>query len=113
MPIGTVLRYERNSGFGFIRSESGQEIFVHHTALADREYLVAGQEVRFKIEQGERGPRAVGVTVTRDVSLKRHRRLDWRGRRGKAPRPGELPRAARPAEEEPEDDEAPAGREMA
>lgn len=101
MPMGTVLRYERNSGFGFIRSENGQEIFVHHTALSDREYLVAGQEVRFKIEQSERGPRAVSVTVTREVSLKHHRQLDWRGRRGRTPRPGDLPLSVRsPSEEE-------------
>jgi CspA family cold shock protein len=94
VPTGTVLRYERNSGYGFIRKEDGEEIFVHHTGLADREFLVAGQEVRFSIEPSERGPRAVKVTVTRDVSLKRQRHLDWRGRRGKAPRPGDLPRPA-------------------
>ena len=71
MPIGTVLRYERNSGFGFIRSENGQEIFrPSYRASRTAKYLAAGQEVRFNIEQGERGPRAVGVTVTRDVSLK-------------------------------------------
>jgi CspA family cold shock protein len=102
VPIGTVLRYERKSGFGFIRTEKGQEVFVHHTGLVDREFLVAGQEVRFKIEVGERGPRAVNVTVTREVSLKRHRQLDWRGRRGKAPRPGTLPQASRPPEPEDE-----------
>jgi CspA family cold shock protein len=98
VPTGTVLRYERNSGFGFIRRENGEEIFVHHTALVDREFLVAGQEVRFKIEMSERGPRALEVTVIREVSLKRHRQLDWRGRRGRTPRPGTLPDASRPPE---------------
>lgn len=96
MPTGTVIRYERNTGYGFIRASSGEEVFVHHTGLADREFLVAGQEVEFAVEEGERGPRAVRVLVTRDVPLKRQRRLDWRGRRGKAPRPGTPPRPARP-----------------
>lgn len=115
MPIGTVLRYERNSGFGFIRRENGEEIYVHHTGLADREYLVAGQAVRFAIEQGERGDRAVKVTVTRDVSLKRQRHLDWRGHRGKAPRPGDLPAPGHPAEENrvADDEETPVEREPA
>jgi hypothetical protein len=52
------------------------------------------------VEQSERGPRAVGVTVTRDVRPIRQRQLDWRGRRGKAPRPGTPPRKAGPPKEE-------------
>jgi CspA family cold shock protein len=118
-----VIRYERNSGFGFIRTSAGEEFFVHHTDLSDREFLVAGQEVEFSIERGERGPRAVRVEVTRDVSLKRQRRLDWRGRRGKAPRSGTRPRPARrpgeeaegenPFAENPEEGESPPSEEPA
>jgi CspA family cold shock protein len=103
MATGTVIRYERNSGFGFIRGEDGTELFVHHTGLADREFLVAGQVVAYTVEEGERGPRAVNVTVKRDVPLKAQRHLDWRGRRGKAPRPGDLPKRAGPRKEEGEE----------
>jgi cold shock CspA family protein len=91
LPTGTVIRYERNSGFGFIRGNDDVEVFVHHTGLVDREFLVAGQVVSYMVEEGERGPRAVNVTVKRDVPLKAQRHLDWRGRRGRAPRPGDPP----------------------
>jgi cold shock protein len=102
MPSGTVVRFERNSGFGFIRDTEGQEIFVHHTDLGDRSFLIAGQKVEFAVQHGARGPRAVDVVVTRDVPLKRQRHLDWRGRRGKAPRPGDLPSSG-PKGETPEE----------
>jgi CspA family cold shock protein len=84
MPQGQVKRYARNSGFGFIETKEG-DIFVHHTALKDREFLLEGQQVEFEVEQGDRGPRAVDVRVTADVSPKRKNHPDWRGHRGGAP----------------------------
>jgi cold shock protein len=86
MPHGRVKRYERNSGFGFIQTETGQDLFVHHTALKDRSFLLEGQEVDFDVEQGDRGPRAANVRVTAEVSPKRKNQPDWRGHRGGTPR---------------------------
>jgi cold shock protein len=85
MPQGRVKRYERNSGFGFIDTPEG-DLFVHHTALKDREFLLVGQQVEFEVEQSDRGPRAVNVRVTGEVSPKRKYHPDWRGHRGGAPR---------------------------
>lgn len=85
MPQGEVKRYERNSGFGFIETEQG-DLFVHHTALVDREFLLPGQQVEFDREIGDRGPRAVNVRVIGEVSPKRKNRPDWRGHRGGSPR---------------------------
>ena len=103
MPKGIVVRYERNSGFGFIETEKGETVFVHHTAIADpeRRYLVAGQQVEFRMEQSERGPRAEQVQVLREVPRKSERKLDWRHRRGGHPRAGEIPgpSPAAPAED--------------
>ena len=84
MPQGRVKRYERNSGFGFIDTPEG-DLFVHHTALKDREFLLEGQQVEFEVEQSDRGPRAVDVRVTGDVSPKRKNHPDWRGHRGGTP----------------------------
>jgi CspA family cold shock protein len=84
MPQGHVKRYERNSGFGFIETDQG-DLFVHHTGLADREFLMAGQRVEFDVEPGDRGPRAVNVRVTGEVSPKRKHQPDWRGHRGATP----------------------------
>jgi len=100
MPKGIVVSFERNSGFGFIETEKGERVFVHHSGIgdADRKYLVAGQHVEFQISTTERGVRAEEVHVLREVSLKSQRNLDWRHRRGKRPRPGELPVPRTPAE---------------
>jgi CspA family cold shock protein len=84
MPQGRVKRYQRNAGYGFIESEEG-DLFVHHTALADREFLLPGQQVEFQVEPGDRGPRAVNVRVTGEVAPERKNHPDWRGHRGGAP----------------------------
>jgi cold shock protein len=86
MPQGRVKRYERKSGFGFIETGTGTDIFVHHTALKDREFLLEGQQVEYEVEQSDRGPRAVNVRVTGEVSPKRKNHPDWRSHRGGAPR---------------------------
>ena len=85
MPQGHVKRYERNAGYGFIETEEG-DLFVHHTALKGREFLLPGQQVQFEVEAGDRGPRAVNVRVTSEVPPKRKNSPDWRGHRGGAPR---------------------------
>jgi CspA family cold shock protein len=85
MPQGQVKRYERNAGYGFIEAGEG-DLFVHHTGLKDREFLLEGQQVEFDVEAGERGPRAVNVRVTAEVAPKRKNHPDWRGHRGSAPR---------------------------
>jgi cold shock protein len=107
MPKGIVVSFERNSGFGFIETEQGESVFVHHTGIADpgRSHLVPGQQVEFRLEQTERGPRAEGVSVLRDVPRKAQRKLDWRHRRGSRPRGGDLPARPTPAVEDPEGEE--------
>jgi cold shock protein len=100
MPQGRVKRYERNSGFGFIEREGEDDLFVHHSALKDREFLLAGQRVEFSVEQSDRGPRAVGVRVIEEVSPKRKHHPDWRGHRGGTPHFASQERGDAPAEEE-------------
>lgn len=109
---GVVKAFSRNRGFGFISVEGGEDIFVHHSELVDpdREYLVEGQRVTFDVAQGDRGPRAVKVHVTGEVTMKKERQLDWRGRRHGHPRAGDVPQAALRArhmahDEEPEEEE--------
>src|SRR5258708_91154 len=85
MPHGRVKRYQRKAGFGFIETEEG-DLFVHHTALADREFLLEGQRGEFQTEEGARGRRAVNVRVTGEGAADRKTRPDWRGHRGGTPR---------------------------
>jgi cold shock CspA family protein len=112
MPKGIVVSFERNSGFGFIETETEKKIFVHHSAIADadRKYLVAGQRVEFSLVNSElQGLRAEAVNVLHDVPLKAQRKLDWRHRRGSQPRPGERPRPRRSKVEDAEDADAEEG----
>jgi CspA family cold shock protein len=65
MANGTVKWFNEKKGFGFIEQEDGPDAFVHHSVInADGfKVLKEGEQVTFDIEQGEKGPRAVNVTV--------------------------------------------------
>ena len=62
---GTVKWFNDQKGFGFITSDNGQDLFVHHTGINSQGFktLPEGAEVSFQIEKGDKGPRAVMVTV--------------------------------------------------
>ena len=65
MTKGKVKWFNDQKGFGFITAEDGREIFVHHTGINAQGFktLPEGGNVEFDIENGEKGPRAVKVTV--------------------------------------------------
>lgn len=60
---GTVKWFNDSKGFGFITSEDGGDVFVHHTSIQGEGYktLAEGQRVSFDIEEGEKGPKAINV----------------------------------------------------
>ena len=60
---GTIKRIIRDRGFGFIRSNDGQEIFFHRSSLQQMNFdgLKEGETVEFDIERGDKGPRAANV----------------------------------------------------
>ena len=65
MAEGTVKWFNEKRGFGFIEQEDGPDVFVHHSGInADGfKSLNDGDRVTFDTEEGEKGPRAVNVTV--------------------------------------------------
>ena len=65
MPKGTVKWFNDQKGFGFISAEDGSDYFVHHTSILGEGFktLPEGVKVQFEIEQSDRGPRAVQVSV--------------------------------------------------
>lgn len=63
MVKGTVKWFNGKKGYGFITSESGEDVFVHFSEIQSDGYrtLEEGQEVQFEIESGEKGPKAKSV----------------------------------------------------
>lgn len=63
MAKGKVKWFNNQKGYGFIALESGNDVFVHHSAIQGEGYktLQEGQEVEFEIEKGEKGEQAVNV----------------------------------------------------
>jgi CspA family cold shock protein len=72
---GTVDRVVPAQGFGFIRTDDGQEFFFHRSALKGVEFeeLAPGSAVVFEVQNHEPGdergehPRAVNVNLAPDA----------------------------------------------
>jgi len=60
---GTVKWFNNVKGFGFIERESGDDVFVHYSAIVGEGYkeLAEGQRVEFVVTMGEKGPQAQDV----------------------------------------------------
>jgi len=68
MPSGKIKKLVHDKGFGFIQSSSGEDVFFHHSVVADQGFdnLSEGQSVEYTVETGQspkgKGPRAASVT---------------------------------------------------
>ncbi len=62
---GTVKWFNAEKGYGFIASEEGKDVFVHHSQINASGFktLEEGQKVTFDVTQGQKGPQAENVTV--------------------------------------------------
>ena len=56
---GKVKWFNAEKGYGFISQESGDDVFVHFSAIQGKGFktLEEGQSVSFEIEEGPRGNR--------------------------------------------------------
>jgi len=62
---GTVKWFNERKGYGFISRESGEDLFVHHSAINAQGFrtLNEGDRVEFVVTEGQKGPAAGDVTV--------------------------------------------------
>jgi CspA family cold shock protein len=64
VPSGKVKWYDSEKGFGFVTSESGEDVYVRKSALpAGVEALKSGQRIEFGVADGRRGPTALSVRL--------------------------------------------------
>lgn len=63
--MGTVKWFSSVKGYGFITRESGDDVFVHYSAIQADGFrkLEGGQRVEFSIEDSPKGPQATGVII--------------------------------------------------
>ncbi len=63
MEKGTVKWFNTSKGYGFIKRESGEDVFVHYRSIAGDGFknLEDGDQVEFDVEQGEKGLQALNV----------------------------------------------------
>lgn len=62
---GNVKWFDPEKGWGFIRLEDGDEVFVHHSDIQGSGFrsLKDGAEVELEVERADRGPRARNVVA--------------------------------------------------
>jgi len=60
---GTVKWFNEAKGFGFIQQESGDDVFVHFSAIQSDGFktLADGDRVEFEVTPGPKGPAAKNV----------------------------------------------------
>jgi cold shock protein len=67
MAVGKIKKLVQEKGFGFIQTEKGEDVFFHHSTVANQGFddLTEGQQVEYTVEQGQsakgKGPRAASV----------------------------------------------------
>jgi CspA family cold shock protein len=61
---GTVKWFNAAKGYGFIQRQSGEDVFVHFSAIQSEGYktLNEGQAVEFEVRKGPKGLQAENVT---------------------------------------------------
>ncbi|MFO7950146.1 MAG: cold-shock protein [Candidatus Fermentibacteraceae bacterium] len=62
---GTVKWFNESKGYGFIARESGDDVFVHFSAIQGEGFrtLEENQRVEFSVEEDPKGLRAANVQV--------------------------------------------------
>lgn len=61
---GIIKWFNNEKGYGFISCNNGEDVFVHHSQVKEKNHnkdLREGESVSFSIENGEKGPMAINV----------------------------------------------------
>ena len=69
---GQVKWFNNEKGYGFIDYSTGEDIFVHYSAIKQDGYktLSEGQRVEFDLNETPKGLQAINVCATSDMKVK-------------------------------------------
>lgn len=64
---GRIKWFNHSRGIGFIKSDNGDEIFLHHSGIENKRHkrLKRGQYVQFKVEKTKKGLQATQLTIVK------------------------------------------------
>lgn len=64
---GRIKWFNHSRGIGFIKSDDGDEIFLHHSGIENKRHkrLRRGQHVQFQVEKSEKGLQATQLTIVK------------------------------------------------
>ncbi len=62
-PMGTITNYNATRGFGFIKMNSGEDLFFHISSVTNPDMIEVGRGVHFGIEETPKGKRAKEVKI--------------------------------------------------
>jgi CspA family cold shock protein len=64
---GVVKWFDNERGYGFISTNGGNDVFLHHSQVKEKgtdKDIHEGEEVTFDIVDGNKGPAAINVQKT-------------------------------------------------
>jgi len=67
MHKGKINKVVRERGFGFIDDTDGRQVFFHQSSLTGITFdaLKGDEEVEFEVENSDKGPRAINVSIVK------------------------------------------------
>lgn len=82
---GTVVRFDRRRGYGFVQpDDGGEDVFVHQNNINMEgfRFLQVGERVTYELEVGEKGMKAVSVALLEPRAVRPGRDDEFGGNDG-------------------------------
>jgi CspA family cold shock protein len=63
MQTGTVKFFNKSKRYGFVKGDDGEDYFFHESGLSEGIYVQDNDKVEFKVVDGDRGKKAVEISI--------------------------------------------------